>query len=289
MSDGDPDSRTPVWGNWVSTLATFVAPTTFIGALLLYFGFAYTDAFYEYFGVDAATLGFSTQDYALRSAGALYVPAGAALTVALAGVVVYYVIRSVGSQPAPPFRGLRWFAYGLSTWGGCLFLLGALGGFAVWPAGAMGTPLLLGGGLVLVVYGRALSFKLEGANYPAARERLALALVAAMVALSSFWATHAYAKQHGYDDARDLAHHLWLRPGMTIDTPDRLHFPDQQVHETAFPADTHQRFRFRYQGLRLLAESNGRMFIIPENWEPITGRILVLPTDSTVRVTFSPG
>ncbi|WP_406123697.1 hypothetical protein OHQ89_16120 [Streptomyces canus] len=289
MADGDPEPRTPVWGNWVSTLATFIAPTTFIGALLLYFGFAYTDALYEYFGVDAATLGFSTQDYALRSAGALYVPAGAALTVALGGVVVYYAARSVGNRPAPPFCGVRLFPHGLSSCGGILFLFGMLGGFAVWPAGAMDTPLLLGGGLVLVVYGRALFFRLHGANYPAASERLALTLVAALVALSSFWATHAYAKQHGYADAKYLAHHLWLRPGVTIDTVDRLHFSDQQVRETDFPEDPRQRFRFRYEGLRLLAQSNSRMFIIPENWEPTAGGVLVLPTDATVRVTFSPG
>ncbi|MFE2562046.1 hypothetical protein ACFXGT_39785 [Streptomyces sp. NPDC059352] len=49
-----------------------------------------------------------------------------------------------------------------------MFVLGVLGGFAVWRAGAMDTPLLIGGGLVLVVFGRALSFKLTGADYPLA-------------------------------------------------------------------------------------------------------------------------
>ncbi|QGZ52628.1 hypothetical protein GPZ77_33930 [Streptomyces sp. QHH-9511] len=96
-------------------LATLLAPTTFIGALLLYFGFAYTDALYAHFGVDAATLGFSTQDYALRSAGALYVPAGAALTIALVAVLVYYAARALGARSGrlPPggrfaHRSRRW-------------------------------------------------------------------------------------------------------------------------------------------------------------------------------------
>ncbi|MFF8279994.1 hypothetical protein ACF05T_28505 [Streptomyces lateritius] len=69
-TEGDSDSDGRPWSNWAITLATLLAPTTFIGALLLYFGFTYTDALYAHFGVDAATLGFSTQDYALRSAGA---------------------------------------------------------------------------------------------------------------------------------------------------------------------------------------------------------------------------
>jgi len=290
MADGDSDRSSPPSGNWVGTLATFVAPTTFIGALLLYFGFAYTAALYGYFGVDVATLGFSTQDYVLRSAGALYVPAGVALTVTLAGVLVYYAVRYMGARSALPARGIRLFPYAVSVCGVCLFLLGMLGGSGVWPAGAMDTPLLLGGGLVLGMYGRVLFFALVDANYPVARERLALTVVGALVALSSFWATHAYAKGHGYSDAKYLAHRLWLRPGVTLDTTDRLHFSDERVRETAFPvAEPRQRFRFRYEGLRLLAEANGRMFIIPESWEPTSGSVLVIPADSTVRVTFSSG
>ncbi|MFI1655405.1 hypothetical protein ACH4ZU_10925 [Streptomyces sp. NPDC020472] len=287
MAEADSDSGTRSWGNWVTTFATLAAPTTFIGALLLYFGFAYTDALYAYFGVDAATLGFSTQEYALRSAGALYVPAGAALTVALAGVLVYYAARTLGDRGAPPPPWGRPVAYAVSACGLVMFALGVLGGFAVWGAGAMDTPLLIGGGLVLVVFGRALSFKLGGADYPVARERLALALVAALVGLSCFWAVHAYAKQHGTDDARYLARRLWLRPAVTVDTAERLYFPPRQVRETPLPvAGAPQRFRYRYEGLRLLAEVNGRMFLIPEDWARTGGGVLVVPTDGAVRVAF---
>ncbi|KJY30721.1 MULTISPECIES: hypothetical protein [Streptomyces] len=290
MAEGDVGTGIRPWRNWVVTLATLVAPTTFIGALLLYFGYAYTDALYEHFGVDAATLGFSTQDYALRSAGALYIPAGTALTVALAGVLVYYAARTVGSRgtPGPPW--LRLTPYLLSAGGAVLFVVGMLGGFGAWEAGAMDTPLLLGSGLVLIVYGRVLAFRLADAAYPVARERLALALVVALVGLCSFWAAHAYAKEHGDDDARYLAHHLWLRPAVTLDTVERLYFPPGQVRETRLPpSGTPQRFRFRYEGLRLLAEANGRMFLIPEDWATRGGSVLIVPANDTVRVALSPG
>ncbi|MFD3327293.1 hypothetical protein [Streptomyces sp. NPDC058701] len=287
MSEADSDNGAPAWGNWVVTIATLVAPTTFIGALLLYFGFAYTDALYAHFGVDAATLGFSTQEYALRSAGALYVPAGATLTVALVGVLVYYAARKLGNRGAPLPPGSRLAPYVVMACGLVMFVLGVLGGFAVWRAGAMDTPLLIGGGLVLLVFGRALSFKFTGANYPVARERLALALVAALVGLSCFWAAHAYAKKHGADDARYLARHLWLRPAVTVDTTERLYFPPRQVRETALPVTgPPQRFRYRYEGLRLLAEVNGRMFLIPEDWAKTGGGVLVVPADPAVRVAF---
>lgn len=225
MDEPDSGNGGRPWGDWVVTFATLAAPTTFIGALLLYFGFAYTDALYAYFGVDAATLGFSTQEYAMRSAGALYIPAGAALTVALACVLVYYAARTLGHRGTPLPPGSRSVPYVISACGLVMFVLGVLGGFAVWSAGAMDTPLLIGGGLALVVFGRALSFKLVSSAYPVARERLALALVAALVGLSCFWAVHAYAKMHGADDGRYLARHLWLRPAVTVDTAERLYFP----------------------------------------------------------------
>ncbi|MFE9137740.1 hypothetical protein [Streptomyces sp. NPDC007355] len=287
MDEADSDNGRRPWGDWVVTFATLAAPTTFIGALLLYFGFAYTDALYAYFGVDAATLGFSTQEYAMRSAGALYIPAGVALTVALACVLVYYAARTLGHRGTPLPPGSRWVPYVISACGLVMFVLGVLGGFAVWSAGAMDTPLLIGGGLALVVFGRALSFKLTGADYPVARERLALALVAALVGLSCFWAVHAYAKRHGADDGRYLARHLWLRPAVTVDTAERLYFPPRQVRETALPVTgAEQRFRYRYEGLRLLAEVKGRMFLIPEDWAETGGGVLVVPADSSVRVAF---
>ncbi|WP_405851176.1 hypothetical protein OG361_00110 [Streptomyces sp. NBC_00090] len=290
MTEADSDSGTRPWGDWVVTFATLAAPTTFIGALLLYFGFAYTDTLYAYFGVDAATLGFSTQEDALRSAGTLYVPAGAALTVALAGVLVYYAARTLGNRGAPLPQGSRLAPYVISACGLVMFVLGVLGGFAVWRAGATDTPLLIGGGLVLVVFGRALSFKLAGADYPVARERLALALVAALVGLSCFWVVHAYAKRHGADDARYLARHLWLRPAVTVDTAERLYFSHREVRETALPVTgPPQRFRYRYEGPRLLAEVNGRMFLIPEDWATSGGGVLVVPADGAVRVAFRSG
>ncbi|MCX5226052.1 hypothetical protein ABZY16_03740 [Streptomyces sp. NPDC006553] len=286
-TEGDTDSGGRPWSNWAITLATLLAPTTFIGALLLYFGFAYTSALYAHFRVDAATLGFSTQDYALRSAGPLFVPAGIALTVALVAVLVYYAARALGARGGRLPPGVRFTPYLLSVCGLVLFALGMLGGLGAWDAGAMDTPLLLGCGLVLVVFGRALVFKLSGADYPVARERLALALVAALVGLSSFWAVQAYAKQYGDDDARYLARNLWLRPAVTVDTAERLYFLPGQARETVLPvADHPQRFRYRYEGLRLLAEVNGRMFLIPENWSETGGSVLVIPANGAVRVAF---
>ncbi|MGW1766496.1 hypothetical protein ACWCQL_20780 [Streptomyces sp. NPDC002073] len=290
MADENPAAAEHLRGNWVMTFAAVAAPTTFIGALLLFFGYSYTHAFYAYFRIDAVTLGFSTQEYTLRSAGALYVPAGTALLVALVGVLAYYAAVALGKRPMRPPLAIRVTPPILAACGAVFFVLGMMGGFGAWGTGSMDTPLLLGGGLVLLLYGRVLSFKLAGADYPVAQERLALALVIALIALASFWTTHAYAKKRGHDDAAYLADRLWLRPMVTIETTQRLYIPHRGVRETVLPATgTDQRFHFRYEGLRLLAEQNGRMFVIPQTWSPGDGRVIVLPTKADVRVTFRSG
>ncbi|MDJ0340099.1 hypothetical protein QMK19_06120 [Streptomyces sp. H10-C2] len=259
-------------------------------SLLLYFGFAYTDALYEHFGIDAATLGFSTQDYMLRSAGALYMPLGTTLGVGLTGVLGYYCVSSLGRSRPRLTPYLSWGCLALTGCGIALFTLGMLGGFQVWPAGALDTPLLLGGGLLLVVYGQILHVKANGRDYPVAREVAALAIVAALISLSSFWAVNAYAQEHGRSDARYLADNLWLRPEIVVDTAERLYFQHADVKETSLPeGGPGQRFRFRYQGLRLLAQSNNRMFVIPEGWRADQGSVLIIPTDANVRVAFRPG
>ncbi|MEW2030679.1 hypothetical protein AB0901_09195 [Streptomyces roseifaciens] len=280
----------PPWGAWLKTIAGFVAPTTILTGLLLYFGFAYTDALYEYFGIDAATLGFSTQDYLLRSAGALYMPVGITLATGLLGALGYLCVTSlIRSRPAlAPL--LTRVSMALTAAGFLLFVLGMLGGFAVWRAGALDTPLLLGGGLVLVLYGRVLQIKCASRAYPYAREATALVLIAALIALSSFWAVNAYAQQHGRSDARYLARNLWLRPEIVVDTAERLYFRHTNVQEAALPdGGPKQRFKFRYHGLRLLAQSNSRMFVIPDGWSTRQGSVMILPADDSVRVAFRPG
>lgn len=115
-------------------MASFVAPTTFVTALLFYFGFAYTDALYEQFGVDAATLGFSSQDYLLRSASPLFIPGFIALATGLLLILAYYLAGAVADRdPDDRLRtGVRYGSYGLVVVGAGLFVLGMLAGFSVW-------------------------------------------------------------------------------------------------------------------------------------------------------------
>src|SRR5260221_4941696 len=70
---------------WLS----IIAPSTLVPALAFYFGWTCTNSILAYFGVDPSVLGLTAQDYALRSADVLFIPAGAVLTVALLGIGVH--------------------------------------------------------------------------------------------------------------------------------------------------------------------------------------------------------
>ncbi|MET8543293.1 hypothetical protein ABZW03_21985 [Kitasatospora sp. NPDC004799] len=171
-----------------------------------------------------------------------------------------------------------------------LLVLGLLAGFEVFDAGPTGTPLLIGGALLLGVLARMMYVRGTGAPYPLTGERTALGTTVAIIVLCSFWAVGGYAQQKGTADAEQLARHLYLRPAIVLDTSERLHLGWSGVRETVLP-DVEQgaRFRYRYEGLRLLAHAGGRMFLVPRDWTWETGNGLIVPFDATVRVAFHPG
>ena len=59
---------------------------TLITALAYYFGYRREQAFADFFGIDPSALGFTTNDYVLRSVDALFVPVTVVLLVAFGAV-----------------------------------------------------------------------------------------------------------------------------------------------------------------------------------------------------------
>ncbi|MEU9043630.1 MULTISPECIES: hypothetical protein [unclassified Kitasatospora] len=217
-----------------------------------------------------------------------------ALCGALLGALGYHLAtRAVGGEggrDGAGIRALRWVCLAVTALVVPLLLFGLLAGFEVIDAGPMGTPLLIGGALLLGVLARLMYVRGTGADYPLTGERAALGISVAIIVLCSYWAVDGYAQQKGTADAEQLAQHLYRRPAVVLDTSERLHLGWAGVRETVLP-DVEQgaRFRYRYEGLRLLAHSGGRMFLIPRDWTWETGNGLILPFDSSVRVAFHPG
>ncbi|RKT19338.1 hypothetical protein BX285_3794 [Streptomyces sp. 1114.5] len=288
-SDEERPAASP-WSGWIATLTGWIAPTTFVTAMLFFFGYAYTNSLYSYFGIDAATIGFSTQELLLRSSSALYLPAGVVLSGVLVAALAIPLVSGRARRSAGSSRVLRRVCLALVLPVAALLVLGLLAGIEAIDAGPMGTPVLIGGALLLALLARLLNVRGTGAAFPAAGERAALGVTVAIIALCAYWAVGSYAQEKGEADAEQLSHNLHLRPAVVLDTSERLSLGWSGVRETPLPAaEAGAHFRYRYEGLRLLAQAGGRMFLIPRQWTWETGNVLVLPVGADVRVAFHAG
>ncbi|GAA1850227.1 hypothetical protein GCM10009836_32530 [Pseudonocardia ailaonensis] len=256
-----------------------------MAALLYYFGYVTTLARYSYFGLDLAQLRFTTQELALQSVAAVYVPVAILLG---AGLLAYLARRWVKAMTlGRPRRSVVLGAVGLVL--GTLLVARAITGILV-PAIAetepiATTPACLGAGAVLAAFGADLVVERRPTgSEDARRRRVVWTFVAGAVVLSLFWAANSFAAAYGAGQAEIVAERMGTRPRLVLDTKERLYLDYGGIEETSLPAGADQTFRYRYRGLRLLVESGERMFLVPAVWVPGTSRVLVLPDDGSVRV-----
>jgi hypothetical protein len=283
----------PSWRSTVETIGAVVAPTTLVGALLYYFGWARTDALYANFGVDASALGFSVQDYVLRSTDAIYVPLGVLGILALLALWAHAAIRSwaMGRRRR---RVAEVIAPATIAFGLVAFARGVVGVVDPLWDDFLVTPLCLATGVAMLGYGAHLRRKLRTSNAgddrPADPSWFApahITLVVLLVVLSLFWATEVYAKAFGRGKAQQIASAVTGRPAVTVYSSSRLHI-DTPVVEEHDLGPGYAPYRFRYTGLRLLIRSGGKYFLLPSTWSPRNAVTVVLPDTDAVRLEFRP-
>jgi hypothetical protein len=278
-----------------------VAPTTLLTALLYYFGWARTSAQAQYLGLDDSVLGYSTQEYLLRSISAMFLPLGAMLLLALAWasghVALSRWITDVSADdPDRRRRPVSWLLWGLVAMGMALLAVGVLG--AVFPNRAgydLVTPLSFGFGTALTSYGVFLRRRWLAHATPssgAADEArwlrsFMVTLVALVVALSLFWAVSDYAGAVGRGRGQQLVANLARRPSVVVYTPKRLQLAAPGVRETVLE-DPDAAYRFRYSGLKLLFRSNDKYFLLPVGWSVADAPTIVLSDTEALRVEFRP-
>ncbi|GAA1724017.1 hypothetical protein GCM10009809_19760 [Isoptericola hypogeus] len=296
-----PEAEQPgTLGRVWSVLGSVVAPATFVTAILFYFGYVSTRAQYLYFGVDVDLLGYSTQEFVMRSPGPLLVPMLGMLVVGAGLVLADAALRRrLAEAPEPVAR--RW-TRGLGLGGSAVLTVGvvlllaypALGAWSYYP---LVTPLVIGAGAAALAYGLTWARRHPPGDPPghppgdgAARgprpagpdpARTATLLLVLTVIAALFWATGTVAEWAGRGQAKELARDLGSLPAVVVDTPQRLQVGDPAVTEEDLAAGDGE-YRFRYRGLRLLVEGGGTLFLVPERWSP-HGSTLVVPLDD-VRV-----
>jgi hypothetical protein len=280
----------------VQLVGSIVAPVTLITALLYFFGWNRTNELYLQFGVDASMLRFSNQDYLTRSVEAIYVPLGALLVALILSLWAHGIVWS-WLELRHRLGHLRRGTVVLVVVGLGLLARGVVGVLSpsLSSKDFLTTPLCLGAGTASVAYGRYLWRRLQSLRVkdhstgePPWLRTMSVSLVLMLIVLSVFWAATNYAQAYGRGRALQFADRLNSRPGVIIYTRNRLFLAAPGITEEELPR-VGRAYRYRYTGLRLLIESGSRFFLLPTDWNPQNGSVIVLPDNDTVRLELVPG
>jgi hypothetical protein len=250
---------------------------------LFYFGWGSTYAFFDYFGVDSGVLGLSVADYLLRSVRPAY-PFLLALGFAvILGVVAHRWLQSETADYPDRLRRVAHVITGIAVFS-------VVAGLAVATAIDNGTlpdppwgPLLMFAGFAGIAYAEHLKAQPAG--------RSATSLLGALLTLallSLFGTVAAYADLTGRQAAQRLHRHLPDAAEVVVFSEVDLGLEGPGV--TASPvASPTSHYRFRYGGLRLLVAAGDRYFLLPKDWQPGNGTVIIVPgaaDDQAVRLEF---
>ncbi len=296
-SVGDGDGATPAvaqdFGPIIELATRVLAPAGVVSALLYYFGYVREQALFAYFGADLGSLGFSTTDYLVRSAGTFFILLATLLVVALAAVAAHHLLRYLLGRAPRWARRTVWTAlYAAAV---ALLLFGVIGLYRrsdplLRPLAA---PAALGAGAVLLQYavgataGAASGTPL--ATTLAATRTLRRVLAGALALISIFWLAATVALQRGIDTARAIELALPAQPQAVVYSHDRVQISGPGVN--VVPLDTAgSAFAFRYNGLRVLVHTGGRWFLLPVGWTHENGATVILLPDrpDSIRVDLAP-
>ncbi|WP_285102196.1 hypothetical protein [Promicromonospora sp. MEB111] len=286
-----PDEDTPAdIGRIVRVATEVIAPVTLVTALLYFFGRKQITFFFEYFGVDVSTLGLTTTDYLYLAQDGLLIP----LAVVAAGVLVALWVRggsrAGGSRPDVD----RWIVRVAGPVGAVLALFGLIQAF--WPGAGLAdwvpswvAPLCLAGGVLLLglaVRRRRTMRRRDDEPWvpPSQAARLAeWGAMFALVAVALFWAVADYSAAVGHERAARFADGLPEDSSVVVRSTVDLQIVGPGVTATACPSGA-DGFRYRYDGLVLMAASGGRYVLIPRAWSPDTAGVVSVPVSDDVRL-----
>ncbi|MGW0043861.1 hypothetical protein [Rhodococcus sp. NPDC003348] len=301
--------RDPATPSTFAVLGAITSQAALITGLLYYFGWTVKHAYYDYFGIDVRTLGYSTSDYLLSSIRATFSPALFFLVslLVLLGVhrlVVLPALTTQSQQPdSPPsdstqqVREGRMLARALTIAlvagvGSIAFVLAAYV-FRTWfgwlPQICL--PIVLIGGVVLLAYIAVLrttyDAPLSVRTAPAHTVRYPWVLPLALIGvgfLAAFWAVGLYGDAHGQQEAAAKAGNLGVLTSVVVFSKDNLLLDGGgSQHLTVTNGD----YGHLYTGLLLLAQTSDRYFLVPNNWKQGVDRVFVVRDNESIRVDLA--
>ncbi|GGT11735.1 hypothetical protein [Streptomyces purpureus] len=266
-------------------LRVVVAQGTFIAALLFYLGAMYTSTFYRYFHISLNSLDLGFGEQVTQSLHLLKLE-----VLVAAGVIVLLVAapwvrrrartgaRAYGGG-APPVSKLEVVAGRASL----AIVAAGVVLLALWteiqPYGWV-APLVIAAGLLLSQCRDSAGRRPRGFR----RRALPVFVAGAFV----FWALTQVTVETARRDAGDHARRVADWTGVVVLSSHPLALPTGGgLQKEVLPGGLLH--RYRYSGLRLLLERNGRYFVVPLGWNARTDAIYVIRESDTTWIGLTPG
>jgi hypothetical protein len=273
--------------------ALVVANSSLLVAGLVYMGWAYTDGLWGYFHVSPLNLGVGVVEYLLRSLS-LFSPVLVIATVLFITVTAVRAwdldVNMLTTRARKLLDGVLGSHPRLASWGIARRLLNPRGlmiatGMAItssglalaWLAGrvSISTYLLLSflgaGPLILTWPTRA---------HRHGRLQYTLAIIVA--AVCALWAGSLYAHSLGIEAAQKLVRDLPEGTAVAVYSVQPLALSGPQVTVQDFGSAF--RYRYRYEGLRLLTARSGTYYLLPVGWTPQLDLTYILDDSDQIRI-----
>jgi len=269
---------------WWKALASIGSPVALGTALLFYFGWVRSNVQADRLGYDISIAGYSTSDYVVRSINVLFVPFVVLVLLALGAWPAHErVLRRLESRTVEG-RARIVNAIQRASWlwiiGGVLALSGPHS------LRLVAIPVALTFTVLTRRYARALAVRLDVAADTRTRQTRALGWI--LLGILVFWNTERLALLvgEGYADriAADPSHLV----GVTIFSAKDLQITAPGVLMSRCTAPT-TAYSYRYEGLRLLQRSSEGYVLLNQEWNPETGRVILVSAAMGVRLEFHRG
>lgn len=273
------------WSRTLKAVSAVGPPVTIGAALLLYFGWARSNAQAKAMGLDVSLFGYSPQDYMLRSINSLFLPLALLTMVAIGWYVADQLLRAAldAGKAVRLIRGAALAAIVVGTVAAAvLFALVLIRPDAALPL----HPYVIALCVLLAAWGLRIHRHARSGESPSPRTRRVMeaTFITTLVTLLLFWGTADFAEAMGQRLAAEYERGIETLPRGTIYSPVELSITAPGVVVTS--VGTEEKPLFRYTGLRLLVVSGGRVFFLHDGWNLSDGRVIVMPDDENVRYEF---
>ncbi|MFJ6673773.1 hypothetical protein ACIQMJ_21920 [Actinosynnema sp. NPDC091369] len=270
-------------------LASVVANTTLLTALLYFFGLVATQVFFAHFRVHYTLLSQTPDEVLARGADGLFLPlAGIAIAVLAVTFLVRYVrTRLSARQWAALLRVCTPTAAVLG-----LALLAVTAPITVHPEPFRVYPGVPGLGFAVGIVLLAFAWRRWSTTAGRGRKRARFGVaesVAAflLVSIGLFWAVGDYSSAVGTRRGFEVEARVPDMPGVVVYSGDGLNLTGDGVRQVAC-GQPDGAYKYRYDGLKLLLQSGGQYVFLPATWRSSEGTAFVVPRTDSLRLEFGP-